>query len=277
MNRADEMAAKTETTERQLAGAVVGSDHRLGEQLLGVSPDHSQRTSPQQKPVEDLQSLLLRISHHLDYETSERKTIYHRLLAIDDRTKRVIDQTKRRPLRGFASYLVAICIGVAGTLAWQSYGEATKQIIATRVLELGWSPEARQMIASWVQQLGWTKPLAEPEITAVQRSAPETPQAATVPQTAPETLAPKAPTTPSLDPEQLHQMALDLAALRQVVEELAASQDQFARVITRLQAADQEILEKIHTPPPQSPAVPARKPKPVPPPSSRAPIQPQLR
>jgi hypothetical protein len=31
-----------------------------------------------------------------------------------------------RPFR----FLVAICLGVAGTLAWQSYGDATKQIIA---------------------------------------------------------------------------------------------------------------------------------------------------
>ena len=53
----------------------------------------------------------------------------------------------------FVRYLVAICIGIAGTLAWQSYGEATKQIIATTAPELGWSPEAKQMIASWVQQL----------------------------------------------------------------------------------------------------------------------------
>ncbi len=130
------------------------------------------------------------------------------------------------------------------------------------------------MIASWVQQLGWTKPPAGSETTAVRPPAPETPQAAAVAQTAPETLAPKAPVAPSFDPEQLHQMALDLAALRQVVEQLAAGQDQMARVITRLQAADQEILEKIPTPPPQPPAVPARKPKPVPPPSSRAPIRP---
>ncbi len=104
MNPGDEMAAKIET------GAAAGSDHRLDERLLGISPEDSQPTSPRQKPVEDLQNLLLRISHHLDYETSERKTTYHRLLAIDDQTKRVIEQTKRRPLRGFASYLVAICI-----------------------------------------------------------------------------------------------------------------------------------------------------------------------
>ena len=64
----------------------------------------------------------------------------------------------RRASRSFVRYLIAICVGVAATLAWQSYGEATKQIIAMRAPQLGWSPEAQQMIAGWVQQLGWTKP-----------------------------------------------------------------------------------------------------------------------
>jgi len=54
---------------------------------------------------------------------------------------------------------VAIGIGVAATLAWQSYGETTKQMIATRGPALGWSPETKQMITSWVQQLDWTKHL----------------------------------------------------------------------------------------------------------------------
>jgi len=124
-----------------------------------------------------------------DREASERKATCDRLAAIEN-------EIKRRGSRGFARYLVAICIGVAATLAWQSYGEATKQIIATRAPELGWSPEAKQMIASWVQQLGWTKPSAGPENIAVRPSAPETPQAAPIAQAAPETVAPKAPTGP---------------------------------------------------------------------------------
>src|SRR5215469_468602 len=45
-----------------------------------------------------------------------------------DRVRAVESRTKRRSSRGFARFLAAICIGVAGTLAWQSYGEATKQI-----------------------------------------------------------------------------------------------------------------------------------------------------
>ena len=48
-------------------------------------------------------------------------------------------------------------LGVAATLAWQSYGETTKQIIATKAPELGWSPETKETIASWMQQIGWTK------------------------------------------------------------------------------------------------------------------------
>ena len=64
-----------------------------------------------------------------------------------------------RDPRGFVRYLVAVLTGVAAALAWQSYGDAAKQVIATRAPELGWSPQAKQMIASWT--VGWTKPPAE--------------------------------------------------------------------------------------------------------------------
>ena len=45
----------------------------------------------------------------------------------------------------FARYLIAIFIGVAGTLAWQSYGGA-----------------AREAVAKWSPQLGWLAPPAVP-------------------------------------------------------------------------------------------------------------------
>jgi hypothetical protein len=61
----------------------------------------------------------------------------------------------------------------------------------------------------------------------------------------------------------LHKFAVD--ALLQAVERLAATQDQMKREMTRLQAADLEILAKIPAPPPQSPASPKRKPPAVPP------------
>jgi hypothetical protein len=239
MDPADEMAAKIEPTEHQSAGAVAGSIDKLDEQLR-VSVEALLHPSPPPKPVEELDDLLSGITHHLDDEASERKAIYNRLVAIEN-------EMKTRGSRGLARYLVVFCIGVAATSAWQSYGEATKQIIATRAPELGWSPEAKQMIASWVQRLGWTKPPAGPENTAV--------QAAPVAQTAPETVAPKAPAAPSLDPEQVHQIALDVAGLRQNVEQLTAGQDQMAREMrlemARLESDLVNILLKIPEPPPQ--------------------------
>ena len=244
MNPADEMAAKMGPTEHPSAGAATGGIDKLDEQLR-VSVEALLHPSPPPKPVEEVDDLLLAISHHLDDEASERKTIRNRLLAIENTMERLASRGIR--------YLVAICIGVAAILAWQSYGEAAKQIIATKAPELAWSPQTKQMIAGWMQQLGWTKPL-------VVESKP-----APVTQTAPETVAAKAPATPSLDPQQVKQIEADIAAVQQAVErhladvratveQLAASQDQMAREIEKLKAAEMEILEKIPTPPPKRPA-----------------------
>ena len=237
MNPAEEEAANKERTERPSAGAVAGSVDKLNEQLR-VSGEDLLRPSHQPKAGEDLHELLSAISHRLDHESAERKAIFDRLVAIED-------QTKRRGSRRFVRFLLAICIGVAGTLAWQSYGEVTKQIIATRAPELGWSPEAKQTIASWVQQLGWTKPPAGPENTAVRPSALEKPQAAPVAQTAPENVAPKAPAAPSLDPEQVQQLTRSLTTLQQIVLQLAAGQDRMAREMARLEADLVDILVKV--------------------------------
>jgi hypothetical protein len=69
----------------------------------------------------------------LDLEASERKAIHDRLVAIENEVKKRGSRGSRR----FRRYLAAVLIGVAVTLAWQSYGESAKQIIATRAPELG--------------------------------------------------------------------------------------------------------------------------------------------
>ena len=231
-----------------------GSDDRLDEQLR-VSVDALLHPSPPPKPVEEVDELLLAISHHLDDEASERKVIRNRLSAIDNATERLAS-------RGFR-YIVAICVGVAAILAW-SYGETARQIIATKAPELGWSPKAKQMIASWV------KPLAVES------------KAIPVTQAAPEKVAAK-PAAPTLDPQQMQQIKTDIAVVgqtierhladvRATVEQLAASQSEMAREIQKLQAANREILEKISAPTPQPPAAPAHKPKPVHPPPKPTPF-----
>ena len=278
MDPADEIAAKIGFTERLSSGAVADSDDarqlraalkNLGsDRKLNEQHERLLRPTPRRKPVEDLQSLVSDIDRRLDSQTSDRKTIDDRLRAIGSQTERLESQTKPRASGAFARYLVAILIGVAVALAWESYGEATKQVIATNAPELGWSPEARQMIASWIEQLGWTK-------------SKETPKAAPVVEAA---VATKAPAAPSIDPEQMQQLTRSLTTLRQAVDQLAASQDQMSREIERVQKADVEILAKIPAPPPPRPiAAPARKPPPGPqssrapiaPPSSRAPIPPR--
>ena len=176
------MAAIIEPTARQSAGAATGSDNKLNQQLRAII---EQRVGPHRNTLEEDEpverdDLHPSITPYLDHEASERKAIYDRLVAIEN-------AMKKRGSRRFGRYLVAILIGVAATLAWQSYGESAKQIIATRAPELGWSPEAKQMIATSIQWIGWTKPPAGPE-----KQAPP--------------VAQTAPTTPSLDPGQVQQM-----------------------------------------------------------------------
>jgi hypothetical protein len=141
---------------------------------------------------------------------------------------------RRRPLR----LLIAFGVGIAATLAWQSYGDA-----------------ARETIASSYPQLGWLAPQA-----AAAQAAPATIEAATA----------------SLDQQEIKAMSLNLAAVRQRVDQLAAQvaagQDQITRDFTaKLHAAEQDILDKISAPAPQPAAAFARKP--VPQPSQAAPLR----
>jgi hypothetical protein len=134
----------------------------------------------------------------------------------------------RRASRGLARFLIVFCIGVAATLAWQSYGDA-----------------ARAMIANSSPQLGWLAP-----------------QTAPVAQTAPEVI----PSAPVASPD-LQPLALGLASVRQSVDQLAAqladAQRQMGGDIAKLQADEQKILHKLSAAPPRPAADPAHKPAPV--------------
>jgi hypothetical protein len=160
--------------------------------------------------------------------------------------------------RWLVRYVLAICFGVAATLAWQSYGQATKQMIATRAPDLAWSPQAKQRIATWVEQLGWTKLPADAENAAHHPMVSQTAQPEKA-ATALDTFA----TKESVDSQQIHQMALDLAAVRQTLEQVSASQTKMAGEINNLLVTDMEMFLKIPAPP--AAGLP-RKPTPVAPP-----------
>jgi pyruvate/2-oxoglutarate dehydrogenase complex dihydrolipoamide acyltransferase (E2) component len=157
----------------------------------------------------------------------------------DEMTRSSIDATIMRPslakraLRKLVRFLVVFGIGIATTLAWQSYGDT-----------------ARAMIANSSPQLGWL--------------APQTPPVAS---TAPEVVAPAAAASPDLQ-----QLVLGLASVRQSADQLAAqlaaSQGQMGSEIAKLQADQQKILHKLSAASPRPAAAPAPKPTPVTPPPS---------
>jgi hypothetical protein len=134
----------------------------------------------------------------------------------------------RRVSRKLSRFLIIFCIGVATPLAWQSYGDA-----------------ARAMIANSSPQLGWLAPQAVP-----------------VAPTAADGLAPAATVSP-----ELQQLALGLAAVRrsvdQLTNQLAAGQQQMGADIAKLQADEQEIVNKLSAAPRRIAVPPVPKPVPL--------------
>ena len=142
-----------------------------------------------------------------------------------------------RASRGLARFLIIFSIGIGATLAWQSYGDA-----------------ARAMLANSSPQLGWLAP-----------------QTAPLAQTTPSMVVTPAADTASSD---LQQLTAAVASMRQSVDQLAAQleagQQQVADNIAKLHADEQKILQKLSATPQKlsatpagATAAPARKPTPV--------------
>jgi hypothetical protein len=169
----------------------------------------------------------------------------------------------RPPRRTMFRFLRAACIGVIATLAWQSYGGA-----------------ARQMIATYVPALGAPAPTVAPSAaTGARDSEPVQANGAAVqdPATVPVGAASVASAPSSELAEQVKSMGRELAAVRQSVEQLAAlrqdveqlsalrqsvdqltaAQEQMSRALAKRQAADDELRAKLAN-------VPAAKPAPKP-------------
>ena len=110
---------------------------------------------------------------------------------------------------------ITFCIGVAATLAWNSYGDG-----------------AREAIASSFPRLGWLAP-----------------QAAPVTQNTPDTFALAASAAPLPDQRQLEAMSLDLDTMRQSVEQLAASivaaQEHMTRSVDRIAASQEQMARTV--------------------------------
>jgi hypothetical protein len=119
---------------------------------------------------------------------------------------------RKRASRVLSRFLIAFCTGVAASWAWWSYGDA-----------------AREMIANSYPQLRWAKPVAQsaPNVTALAALA-----------------------TPSFDQQQLSAMSLNLDAVRQRIDRIAAGQEQIMRSIDQIasstSAGQEQIIRSIH-------------------------------
>jgi len=128
----------------------------------------------------------------------------------------------KRASRPLARFLITFYLGVAATLAWQSY-----------------SDPARQIIASSSPQLGWLAPQA-----AVAKTVPDTIEQITM------RIVDRIATSIAAAQEQITRS----------VDQLAAGQEQMTREITKLQAIQQYILYKNSEPSPRPAPSPTPKP-----------------
>jgi hypothetical protein len=140
----------------------------------------------------------------------------------------------RRVVRSVTLFVLAVVVGVGGTLACQS---------------------DRDEISQLFPPFGWLFP-----VSTTKASAPNV-------------------TTAGLQ-EQLKPVAIDLALVRRSMEQLASNQEQLARKqdemaqnIATLQAAEQEVSQKVSAPPP-TPKVSAPPPASKPVHVSPKPVQP---
>jgi hypothetical protein len=189
------------------------------------------------------------------------------------------EKPSRRAARAVTRFLVAVCIGVAGSLVWQAYGGAAREMIASRVPQLAWissrpvlnqSPSPTDATGQAASSAAIEAPAAA-QAASVAPAATDTPQAAaaqTAPIAQPATeqaaatmAAPTVPATPSPDQQQFETMSRDIGALRQSVEQLNARQEQMTRDMAKLQAAEMS-RHRVSASPPHPTAAPARRPPP---------------
>jgi outer membrane murein-binding lipoprotein Lpp len=138
----------------------------------------------------------------------------------------------RRMVRSLARFFIAVLIGVGATLAWQSYGDEAKEIVRARAPSLSWL----------LPPTGKSPPDGQASPPAVVTSVD---------------LA-----------QQLRPVALELAIMRQGVDQLAATvkqlsakQEKMAQDISILPAIEQDIREKAASPAQPRTAAPRKPPQ----------------
>ncbi|MBN8962629.1 MAG: hypothetical protein J0H71_15965 [Rhizobiales bacterium] len=164
---------------------------------------------------------------------------------------------RSRARSGRKVVFLAICAGIAATMAWHAYGDQAKQKFSSLLPQLFANAPAPTQSANAAEP-----PVATSQVTASQ-PATETPAPAlaqensNVTSEAPAPAAPTpaapvaepAPTQAALPPEvaqSLDTMVQEIASLKQTVEQLRASQQQLSNDVAKLseQAARHKLTEQ---------------------------------
>jgi hypothetical protein len=181
-----------QTADETSFGGPVRDLHVRSDQRIGIRPVKPSIRSPRPS--------VLRDEHH----ASHRPSIGSRMF------------------RTLTRFIIAVLIGISATLAWQSHGDAARDMLVARAPSLG-----------WLLSISATKSAAG--AATAQDSMP-----------------------------QLEPLASNLDVVRRSVEQLAARQEQMAQSIATLRAVDEDIRQKMSSPPPfpSQPAAPVPQYKP---------------
>jgi hypothetical protein len=183
-----------QTAEETSSGGPARDLHARSDQRVGTRPMQPSIRSPRPSGLND------------DQVASDRPSI------------------GRRIFRTLTRFFIAVLIGIGATLAWQSHGDA-----------------AREMVVARAPSLGWLLSVSTTKSPAVAATAPDPVQ-------------------------QLEPLASNLDVVRRSVEQLAAKQEQMAQNIATLQALEEDIRQKVSSPPPspspsqQAASIPQYKP-----------------
>jgi hypothetical protein len=137
--------------------------------------------------------------------------------------------------------LLAVCAGVAATMAWHSYGDEAKQRLSSLVPQLFAQAPASTQSANAAEPQDVTSQIAAPQPAAEPAPAQEVSNVAPATPTppAPAAATPAAETPPTqvaLPPEvtqSIETMAREIASLKQTVEQLQAGQQQLSRDVAK--------------------------------------------
>jgi hypothetical protein len=129
----------------------------------------------------------------------------------------------------FARYVILLLIGVAGTLAWQTYGDSARRVISSVVF----SPDQQQFNSTSL------------DLNAVRQGIDDL-----------------ATSIASNQEQIMHSIASTQERIMRNVDQLTAGQEQMTRDIAKLQAVDQFVLYKSSGP--ATELTPAPVPKPAP-------------